>query len=101
MIYPKNFENKIGFSEIRRLLRGECLSTLGSEKADQMAFSTRVEEINEWLLQVREFRQIQEADEEFPLNYFLDVRASVARVRIENTHLEANELFDLRRYGNR
>lgn len=97
MIYPKNFENKIGFSEIRRLLRGECLSTLGSEKADQMAFSTRVEEINEWLLQVREFRQIQEADEEFPLNYFLDVRASVARVRIENTHLEANELFDLRR----
>ena len=97
MIYPKNFENKIGFSEIRRQLRGECLSTLGSEKVDQMVFSEQVGEINEWLEQVREFRQIQESDEDFPLNYYFDVRASVARVRVENTHLEASELFDLRR----
>ena len=39
MIYPKNFESKIGFTEIRRLLRGECLSTLGSGKVDEIGFS--------------------------------------------------------------
>ena len=97
MIYPNNFETKIGFSEIRRLLRGECLSTLGSEKVDQITFSSNASEVNEWLLQVREFRRLEEEEEDFPLNYFFDVRASVARVRLENTHLEENELFDLRR----
>ncbi|MBR1468984.1 MAG: Smr/MutS family protein [Prevotella sp.] len=97
MIYPNNFESKIGFTEIRRLLRGECLSTLGSEKVDQIAFSSSVADINEQLSQIHEFRMIQESDDDFPLNYFFDTRAAVARVRIENTHLETNELFDLRR----
>ena len=97
MIYPHNFEIKIGFTEIRRLLRGECLSTLGSERVDQIAFSADADEVNEWLRQVREFRMIQETEDDFPLNYFFDVRASVARVRLENTHLEEAELFDLRR----
>ena len=97
MIYPKNFENKIGFTEIRRLLRGECLSTLGSERVDQIAFSDDADEVNEWLMQVREFRRIQEEEDDFPLNYFFDVRASIARIRLENTHLEESELFDLRR----
>ena len=31
------------------------------------------------------------------MNYFFDVRESVARIRLENTHLEENELWDLRR----
>ena len=97
MIYPNNFEAKIGFTEIRRLLRGECLSTLGSERVDKIAFSDDAAQVNEWLQQVREFRRIQEEEDDFPLNYFFDVRASVARVRLENTHLEENELFDLRR----
>ena len=97
MIYPKNFESKIGFTEIRRLLRGECLSTLGSGKVDEIGFSDDAAEVNEWLRQVQEFRAIQEADEDFPLSYFFDLRAPVARIRPENTHLEASELFDLRR----
>ena len=97
MIYPNNFEAKVGFSEIRRLLRGECLSTLGSERVDQITFTGDADQVNEWLLQVREFRRIQEEEDDFPLNYFFDVRASVARVRLENTHLEESELFDLRR----
>ena len=35
--------------------------------------------------------------EDFPLQYFYDVRASIQRTRVENTHLEEDELFDLRR----
>ncbi|MBQ9231178.1 MAG: Smr/MutS family protein [Prevotella sp.] len=97
MIYPKNFETKIGFDEIRNLLKAQCLSTLGKEKVDEIAFSDNVEMLNEWLEQIREFRRIQQEAESFPLNYFFDVRASIARIRLENTHLEENELFDLRR----
>lgn len=97
MIYPKNFETKIGFDEIRTLLKAQCLSTLGKEKVDEMAFSDDAQAINEWLEQIREFRRIQQEAETFPLNYFFDVRESIARIRLENTHLEENELFDLRR----
>ncbi len=97
MIYPKNFETKIGFDEVRTLLKAQCLSTLGKEKVDEMAFSDDAQTINEWLEQIREFRRIQQEAETFPLNYFFDVRESIARIRLENTHLEENELFDLRR----
>jgi DNA mismatch repair protein MutS2 len=97
MIYPKNYEAKVGFDEIRQLLKGLCLSTLGREKVDEMAFSTDADEVNEWLEQIREFRQLRQATEQPALNFFFDVRASVARIRLENTHLEEDELFDLRR----
>ena len=97
MIYPQNFEAKIGFNEIRHLLKGYCLSTLGKGKVDEMAFSTDADEVNERLQQVREFRRLQAGKEPLQLNFFFDVREAINRVRLENTHLEENELFDLRR----
>lgn len=97
MIYPDNFEQKIGFNEIRNMLRERCLSTLGKEQVEKMAFSDDAEQVNEWLKQVREFRRLILEVEDFPLQYFYDVRESIVRIRIENTHLEENELFDLRR----
>ncbi len=97
MIYPKNFEAKVGFDEIRTLLKSQCLSTLGKEKVDEITFSTDAAVVNEWLEQVREFRRIKQGAEAFPLNYFFDVRESITRIRLENTHLEEDELFDLRR----
>ena len=97
MIYPNNFEQKIGFDEIRELLKARCLSTLGKEKVDKMAFSNDVSVVNEWLSQVREFRRLQEEKDDFPMQYFFDVRESIKRIRLENTHLEENEVWDLRR----
>ena len=97
MIYPSNFEQKIGFNDIRVMLKEHCLSALGREKVERITFSTDVETINEWLEQVREFRRLQEEADDFPLQYFFDVRQSVARIRLDGTYLETNELFDLRR----
>lgn len=97
MIYPSNFENKIQFSEIRSLLKGYCLSQLGKDKVDVMAFGNDAELINTALRQTREFRRMQEETDDFPLQYFFDMRASIKRIRIEGTHLEENEIFDLRR----
>ena len=97
MIYPKNYESKIGFDEIRRLLKEQCLSTLGKEKVDEIGFSDSADTVNEWLDQVREFRRLRQATEQPELNFFFDVRESVARIRLENTHLEEDEVWDLRR----
>ena len=97
MIYPKNFEQKIGFTEARSLLRARCLSPLGKERVDAMSFSTDAAQVNTWMEEIREFRRIQEGQDEFPLDNFFDVRESVARIRLEGTHMEVEELFDLKR----
>ena len=97
MIYPNNFEHKLGFDEIRRQLKGRCLSTLGKEKVDEIAFSTDCRQINEWLDQVREFRRLKEEKDDFPMQFFFDVREAIMRIRLENTHLEEDEVWDLRR----
>ena len=97
VIYPNNFEHKLGFDEIRRLLKERCLSTLGKEKVDEIAFSTDAAVVNEQLAQVREFRRLKEEKDDFPLQFFFDVRESIKRIRMENTHLEENEVWDLRR----
>ena len=97
MIYPNNYEQKIGFDEIRRLLKDHCQSSLGREKVDEMAFTDNCDTVNEWMQQVREFRRLLQDTEKPEMNYFFDVRESVARIRLENTHLEEDELWDLRR----
>ncbi len=97
MIYPRNFEEKIGFHEIRALLKGRCMSSLGKERVDEMAFTREVDVIRELLQQTKEFRLLQNEHDDFPLNFFFDVRESVARLRLEGTHMEEEELFDLKR----
>ena len=97
MIYPNNYEFKIGFDTIRHLLKEHCVSTLGKEKVDELSFSDDATVVNEQMAQIREFRRLMQATEKPEMNYFFDVRESVARIRMENTHLEEDELFDLRR----
>lgn len=97
MIYPNNFEQKTGFNDIRTLLKKRCIGALGQEMVDNMSFSTDVTTVNEWLQQVCEFRRLREETDNFPLQYFFDVRKSVARLRVEGTHMDEGELFDLHR----
>ncbi len=97
MIYPNNFEHKIGFSEIRSLLKQRCLSSLGKEKVDEMSFSDNYDIVIEQLEQLREFRRLQQEADDFPMQYFFDVREAVSRIRMEGTHFEENEVWDLRR----
>ena len=97
MIYPNNYEHKIGFDEIRQLLKGRCLSTLGKEKVDELAFTDDYDVIGEQLEQVREFRRLRQEADDFPMSFFFDVRSAVSRIRLENTHLEEEEVWDMRR----
>lgn len=97
MIYPQNFEQKIGFDQIRQLLKIKCLSTLGEERVDQMDFSNDYNEINRRLEQVTEFVRITQEEDDFPNQYFFDVRPSLKRIRVEGMYMDEQELFDLRR----
>ena len=97
MIYPDNFEEKIGFLQVRALLKEKCLSTLGMERVDRIAFTDRYEDILERLEQTSEFVRILEAEENFPSAFYFDMRTALKRIRIAGMYLDEGELFDLKR----
>lgn len=97
MIYPENFESKIGFDKIRQLLTARCLSPLGEEKVEDMTFSSDYALITESLSQTEEFIHITQEEDDFPTNYFLDVRPSLRNIKVEGTWIDESALFDLRR----
>lgn len=97
MIYPDNFEQKIGFDKIRSLIASKCLSTLGEEKTDEMIFSSDYNTIQSQLSQTDEFIRIIQEEDNFPVNHFFDVRPALKNIRVEGTWLEENAVFDLRR----
>ena len=96
MIYPENFEAKIGFDVIRKMLKEACLCPLGEERVDMLEFSTQYEQIQTSLLQTAEFVKVL-LEEEFPDQHFFDVRPALRRIKIPNTYLLVEELFDLQR----
>lgn len=98
MFFPENFENKIGFSDIRTQLRGRCMSTLGTDWVDnRLRPLATAAEAREALAQAAEFQRFtNEEDEAYEENFF-DVRQAILRIRPERTHMEEMELFDLKR----
>ena len=97
MIYPNNFEQKIGFDQIRHILRERCLSTLGKDRIEDMHFVTVPDEVNRQLDEVTEFVRIIQEEDSFPNQYFFDVRPALHRATIEGLYMDEGELFDLRR----
>ena len=97
MTYPQNFETKISFDKIRSLLKDQCTSILGKEKADEIIFSTDFDEIDEHINQSAEFVRILTEESDFPFGGFFDGRNALRKIRIEGTFLDESEVFDLRR----
>ncbi len=97
MLYPENFENKIGFDKIRDMLKGGCLSNLGRMRVDKIRFSAKYSFVETLVNQVDEFKQIMLMEDDFPLNHFLDLTPALKKIKILGTYLLAEELFDLKR----
>lgn len=97
MIYPTHFEQKIGFSKVRQLLKLRCLSQLGIEQVENMNFTTNYNFLQEDLHRVAEFVHIIEETDDFPDQFFYDVRPALNRIEVEGLHIDIHEIFDLRR----
>lgn len=97
LVYPDNFESKIGFDKIRELLKGRCLCNLGQELVDDIRFISDFEQLTEGLSLVSEFMVIIQEMENFPTSYYFDLREALSKIRIEGRFLEVQELFDLKR----
>lgn len=96
VIYPEDFEQKIGFDRIRELISKKCLSDLGKKNIEQISFNNGLYIINRLLRETYEFLRINR-EEAFPLGYFIDISESLDKIKVEGSHLELQEVYELRR----
>lgn len=96
MIYPRHFEEKIGFSQIRNLIRDKCISTMGAKYVDKIRFSSNDLTIRMLLIQVSEFKEILTTGDSFPSQDYFDLREELARLKTPGTYIEQEALFDLK-----
>jgi DNA mismatch repair protein MutS2 len=97
VIYPQNFEEKIGFDRIRQMLKDTCICDLGRYKVDDMGFLTNFEAIALQVNLAEEFRQICLMENNFPAGHFIDITPALKKIRVIGTFFEIQEVSDFRK----
>ncbi len=95
MIYPSEFENKLGFDQIRQKLKTNCLSPSAETLVEHMRFESDISVLKPLLHQNLEFRLILEKGEDFPSRYFFDASDWLKKIGLEGNYLEEAELLNL------
>ena len=96
MIYPTNFEQKIGFAGIRQMLSDHCISQMGLERVEVMAFSADKNHIVKSLEQTEEFIGLMQTGVPFPMRDYHDLREAFHNIQIDGTCLSVEDLFALK-----
>ncbi len=96
MIYPQNFEQKIGFEKVRELLETQCISPLGIKHVAQLGFESGHGKVQELLNQTEEFRQILLEGKPFPNSGYFDLTTELKRIHVKGSYLDPEILFDLK-----
>lgn len=97
MIYPENYESKIGFDRIRKQIEKLCSTRAAVEKLYAAEFLSNRAKVTELLEQTFEMRSILMMEGDFPGRGFVDTNDFLTRTGIEGTFLETEEISTLRR----
>ena len=97
MIYPASFEQKIGFDRLRGQVAERCTMRAARELLAGETFSTVPQQIERRLALADEMRQLLDMEREFPGGEYPDTDQIVAKLRIEGTFLDVEEVVVLRK----
>ena len=96
VIYPSDFENKIGFSHIRERLNTLCISEMGKEFVGKMCFCTDVDEIHTHLRLIQDFETLMQDGVPFPVRDYNDLREEFKHLSIDGTVISLESMFALK-----
>lgn len=96
MIYPSDFENKIGFKAIRERLNELCISEMGKEFVGKMCFCTDVDEIHTYLRLIEDFQTLMQDGVPFPVRDYNDLREEFKHLSIDGTIISLDSMFALK-----
>lgn len=97
MIFPENFETKVGFDTIRARLRELCHTEAARERVDEIKFQSDYPEIDRRQRSVAEMCNVERSPSPVHLDGATDMRETVASLRLDGRYPSSESLSELRR----
>ena len=97
MLYPVNFEHKIGFDSVRSLIDEKCAGSWGVEEAEKISFSNDFDTIVASLTLIDEMMSLITDSNALPVPVVIDLRQQFADTKAEGTFLETKDLIALKK----
>jgi len=95
MLYPKNSIDKLGFTEVKELIKAHCLSEMGRQMVDRIQVMDNYDNIRKFLGQASEFKNILENDAALPIHHFFDIKTLANKAKIEGIFLSEEEFYQV------
>src|SRR6202000_918756 len=95
MLYPNNSVDKLGFTEVKELIKTRCLSIMGQQMVDKIQVMNNYDQIHKFLSQASEFKNILQNDEALPIHHFFDIKSLANKAKIEGAFLTEEEFFQV------
>ncbi|MEI5986343.1 MULTISPECIES: endonuclease MutS2 [Sphingobacterium] len=91
MIYPKNAGEKLGFTEIKELIKAKCISDAGKELVDKIQPQAKLDLIDRFLRQTSEFKDLLQHDAPLPVDHFYPIKNLAEKAKVEGAFLFEDE----------
>jgi len=95
MIYPENALEKLGFNDIKQLIKTYCISEMGRNMVDKIGFMSNYDQILKFLQQTAEFKNILTSEDALPIQSFYDIKRLADKTRVEGVFLSEDEFYQV------
>ena len=95
MLYPNNSIDKLGFTEVKELIKAHCLSVMGQQMVDKIQVMSNFDLIKKFLSQAAEFKNILLNDAALPIHHFFDLKSLANKAKLEGAFLTEEEFFQV------
>jgi DNA mismatch repair protein MutS2 len=95
MLYPPNSTDKLGFTEVKALVKAHCLSEMGMQMVDKIQVMNNYDLIRKFLSQASEFKNILQNDTALPIHHFFDIKSLANKARVEGVFLSEEEFYQV------
>ncbi|WP_295669240.1 Smr/MutS family protein [uncultured Mucilaginibacter sp.] len=95
MPQTRNNTDKLGFAEVKELIKAHCLSEMGRQMVDKIQVMNNFDQISKFLGQANEFKNILENDDALPIHHFFDIKTLANKARIEGVFLSEEEFYQV------
>ncbi|HVW14485.1 MAG TPA: endonuclease MutS2 [Mucilaginibacter sp.] len=95
MLYPSNSADKLGFTEIKELIKAHCLSLMGRQMVDKIQPMNNFDQVHKFMSQANEFKNILQNDAALPIHDFFDIKSLAGKAKIEGAFLTEEEFYQV------
>jgi len=89
---PK-YTDKLGFTEVKELIKLHCLSEMGRQMVDKIQVMFDFAQVSKFLGQANEFKSILENEDRLVIDHFFDIKSLANKAKIEGVFLTEEEFY--------